>query len=99
MYPVASQDRPSAMFFSFLWPLSALEFGVRDVFESVLGYLIPFDEVACVCWVFDSTSYSLEEPSNFICRRFSPCLPSVRIGMVYELPMLEHFARLDVHHC
>ena len=55
------------MFFGFLWPLGALKLCVCDVFETVRWYLILLDEMAGIGRIFDSTSYALEEPSNFVC--------------------------------
>ena len=86
------------MFFGFLWPFGALKLCIRDVFEAFRWDLILPDEVTRVGRIFDSPPHALEEPPNLIGCGRSPCLICVRVGVIDQLPMFQHFARLYVHH-
>ena len=80
-----------------LWPDGALEFAVCDVLSTVLWDVLIVDEEACIGGVFDSLAHALEQTSEFICRRFCPLLPYCLIDVGDKVPVLHHFARLDIH--
>ena len=86
------------MLFGLLWPFRAFKFTVRDVFESVLWDLLLPDEMTRVGGVLDSIPHPLEEAPELIRRRCAPCGADLWILMVDELSMLQHFARVELHH-